>query len=274
MIFVTGATGQLGQEFKRLLNDQAIYLTRDQLDLSNNQSIDRFCSENKITYLVNAAAYTQVDLAEKEQELCFQINCSAPKVLSRWSQEKNFKLIHFSTDYVFNGKSSVPYLETDETDPINTYGKTKRDGEVAVLGENPNALVIRTSWVYSQYGKNFVKTIKQLGSEKDQLKIVNDQIGNLTWAKDIAKVAWSSKDLSGLYHYSSEGEASWYDIACFIKKQTGFRSELVGIPSQEYPTPAKRPHYTVLNKTKITKAIGLNNNHWKESLELCLKELS
>lgn len=273
MIYVTGANGQLGQELKRKLGKQAIFLERQHLDLSKLDEVEFFLKNNKIDLLINAGAYSQVDRAETDKEIALNINCNVPKLLSRYSKIKKFKLIHFSSDYVFNGLRSVPYNEEDICEPINYYGFTKREGEKAVLDENPSSLIIRTSWVYSCFGKNFVKTIIRAGSEKDQLSIVFDQVGTLTWASDLADSIIKSRDLCGIFHFSNEGVSSWYDVAHELKRLTKFKAHINPILSHEYPTPAKRPNYSVLNKNKIKNALGIKIPHWTESLGLCLKEL-
>jgi len=273
MIYVTGANGQLGNELKLKL-PEAIYLDREKLDLSNSSSVESFFNETKIELFINAGAYTQVDKAESEKELAMNINSEVPRLIARYSREKNFKLIHFSTDYVFNGENCRPYLETDEVNPVNFYGQTKLEGEKGVMSENPDSLIIRTSWVYSNFGKNFIKTMLKFGAEREALNVVFDQIGTLTSAKDLAEVTLNARELSGIYHYSNEGVSSWYDVAHEIKRLTKFKANLLPILSTGYPTPAKRPNYSVLNKNKIKNALGIKIPHWTESLELCLRKLS
>lgn len=273
MIFVTGANGQLGNEL-RLKLPHATFLEREKLDLSNLSQVESFLKETKIELLINAGAYTQVDKAEAEHELALKINAETPQLMARYAREKKFKLIHFSTDYVFSGQGFTPYLETDEVRPVNFYGQTKLQGEIGVMEENPESLIIRTSWVYSQFGKNFIKTMLKFGAERDSLNVVFDQIGTLTSAEDLAGVTLKARELSGIYHYSNEGVSSWYDVAYEIKRITEFKASVLPILSAEYPTPAKRPNYSVLNKNKIKNALGIKIPHWTESLELCLKKLS
>jgi dTDP-4-dehydrorhamnose reductase len=274
MIYVTGANGQLGNELKKKLGSNAVFLTREMLDLQNHASVENFLKTTEIELLINAGAYTQVDKAEEEREVSASINEITPKIMARYSREKKFKFIHFSTDYVFNGTGPTPYKESDNTDPVNFYGETKLRGEKAILEENPHSLVIRTSWVYSAFGKNFIKTILKFGSERDSLNVVYDQIGSLTNAGDLAEVTLKARELSGIYHFSNEGVSSWYDVAFELKKQKKFKASISPILSHQYPTPAKRPHYSVLDKAKIKNALGIQIPHWTESLSLCLKELS
>jgi dTDP-4-dehydrorhamnose reductase len=272
-IYITGVTGQVGGELKRLY-PEAIYLTRNDVDLSSIESMEAFFKTKKPKVIVNCSAYTQVDLAEKEQDLANKVNAIAPGILAGFCD----KFIHFSTDYVFNGQGFRPYLETDTTGPTGVYGESKLAGEKAVLAANPNAVVIRTSWVYSDLGKNFVKTMLKFGAERPELKVVADQIGSPTYAKDLASLVvehglknWNFK--GGLYHYSNEGVASWYDFAYEIMKIKGLSCKVLPIRSEDYPTPAKRPHYSVLDKTKIKTDLGITIPHWKESLEECLRKL-
>lgn len=274
MIYVTGANGQLGNELRQKLGAKATFLTREHLDLSNLLQLEKFLKETEIELLINAGAYTQVDKAESEQEFALTINAEAPKLMARYSKEKKFKLIHFSTDYVFNGKNITPYDENDEVGPVNFYGKTKLEGEIGIMQENPESLIMRTSWVYSSFGKNFIKTILKFGHERDSLNVVFDQVGALTSAKDLADVALKARELSGIYHFSNEGVSSWYDVAHEIKRLTKFKASVLPILSAEYPTPANRPSYSVLNKNKIKNSLGIKIPHWTESLEVCLKELS
>lgn len=273
-IYITGVSGQVGGEVQRLF-PHAKFITRKDLDLSSRERMEFFFKKNKPEIIVNCSAYTQVDLAEKEQELAYAVNCVAPGILASLCN----KFIHFSTDYVFNGQGFRPYVETDTTVPIGVYGQTKLAGEKAVLAANSNAVVIRSSWVYSDLGKNFVKTMLKLGSERTELKVVADQIGSPTYAKDLAQLivdhgikSWNFK--GGLYHFSNEGIASWYDFAYEIMKLKGLPCKVLPIRTEDYPTPAKRPHFSVLDKTKIKNELGITIPHWKESLELCLQKLS
>lgn len=272
MIVVTGATGQLGFELKRRLGEQATFVDRTGLDLANvtQAAVEKL----KPTLLINAGAYTAVDKAESEKDLAQKINVEGPSRLAKLGQQMGFKLIQISTDYVFDGTASTPYKETDPVHPQGVYGKTKADAEKAVLQEQSDALVIRTSWVYSSHGKNFVKTVLRIAQEHKVMRVVYDQIGSLTYAGDLADAILKAKDLSGIYNYSNEGVGSWYDVTCAIKRFRNLSLAIEPILSAEYPTPAKRPHYSVLDKTKIKSALKLQIPHWMESLEKCLKEIS
>lgn len=272
MIYVSGDTGQLGFELKQILGDQAIFLNRHQLDVSDLSQVESFFNNNKVSCFINTAAYTLVDKAEAEQDLAKKINSTSPALISSLSKKYGFKFIHFSTDYVFSGNHFVPYMEEDIKNPVNFYGSTKAEGEDAILRENPNSLIFRTSWLYSSYGKNFLNTIIRLASERSVLNIVYDQVGTPTYAAELAMVTLKSKDLSGIYHFSNEGVCSWYDFAIEIKKNLNLKCDINPILSSEYPTPAKRPNYSVLNKNKIKSDLGIKIPHWTESLELCLKK--
>ncbi len=272
-MYITGASGQLGEELKEKLPD-ARFLRRADLDLSNLSEVEQFLKETKISTLVNCAAYTLVDKSEVDRDLALTINAKAPELMARYSAQKNFKMIHFSTDYVFNGTGSTPYKETDLCDPVNFYGTTKLEGEKLITRENNKALILRTSWVYSQFGKNFVKTILNAGAQKDNLNVVYDQVGTLTWAQDLAEVVMKAWDLEGVFHFTNEGVSSWYDIAVELKRLKKFKASVSPILSAEYPTPARRPHFSVLDKQKIKSALNITIPHWTESLELCLQKLS
>lgn len=274
MIYVTGADGQLGNEIARQLGNKAEYLNRSKLDLENNEEVRNFLASTKIDLLINTAAYTKVDLAETNQKQAELLNCELPALFAETAKNKNFKLIHFSTDYVFNGKKSTPYNESDATDPLNFYGKSKLMGEEAVMSANPDALILRTSWVYSKFGKNFIKTILTKGMQEQELRVVFDQIGTLTYASDLAQTALAARDLSGIFHYSNEGVSSWYDVAHVLKKSRNLSAKIKPILSKEFQTPVSRPQYSVLDKSKIKSALNLTIPHWMESLEICLKEIS
>ncbi len=273
-IYITGATGQLGGEIQRLF-PEATYLTRNDIDLSNPQTITNFFQNKSPDIIINCAAYTQVDLAETNVQFAHQINAVSPGVLAQHSK----KFIHISTDYVFNGEGYKPYLEGDLTSPLGQYGKSKLEGEKLVLVANPDSVILRTSWVYSDIGKNFVKTMLKLGKEKEEIKVVWDQIGCPTSAHDLAQVivdygikSWGFKD--NIYNFTNEGVASWYDFAKEVFEIKGIRCKVLPINSKDYPTPAKRPHYSVLDKAKIKNDLGIEIPHWKESLKKCLQKLS
>mgnify|MGYP000388446760 CR=1 FL=1 len=286
-ILVTGSSGQLGQSLKMIAKDYSDYgftfAQREQLDLSNGKSITAFFKQNKFDLIINCAAYTAVDKAESEPELADQINHLAVKQLAELAKQYNTKLIHISTDYVFNGQNYKPYIETDEVAPQSVYGETKLKGEQALLAEMPNsALIIRTSWVYSEYGNNFVKTMLRLGKERDALNVIFDQIGTPTYAHDLAQaiMAIVSSDTfkqanvnSEIYHYSNEGVCSWYDFSKTIFELSNINCDVSPIETKDYPTPATRPHYSLLNKAKIKHEFNLSIPYWKESLKQCLKTI-
>jgi len=274
-ILVTGKDGQLGQSLHKVLsasvkidnNDDSnefIFVGRKELDLSNDSNINHYFNSNrKFDIIINCAAYTAVDKAEEEPELANQINHLAVKKIAKVANKQGSKLIHISTDYVFDGESGKPYTETDKTNPINVYGKTKLTGEKAIQEIMPtNAIIIRTSWVYSEYGNNFVKTMLRLGKERDEINVVNDQIGSPTYATDLAKVILeitNNKDYQDknqstqIYHYSNEGEISWYGFAKEIFKLAKIDCKVSSITTEQYPTSARRPMNTLMNKGKISK---------------------
>ena len=279
-ILVTGADGQLGSEIKSLVDSKNFYFAnRKIVDIQDQQALKDFLHDNKIEVIINCAAYTAVDKAEVEQSLANEINHVAVKNLSVISKEKNIKLIHISTDYVYEGTNYKPYKEDDITNPQSIYGKTKLDGERAMLKIAPaNSIIIRTSWLYSSYGSNFVKTMLKLGQEKDELGVIYDQIGSPTYAKDLAKTILEiipkiKNSTPKIYHYSNEGVLSWYDFAKEIMRLAKLPCKINPIETYEYPTPAKRPYYSVLNKSKIKKDFGIRVPYWKDSLKECIEKI-
>lgn len=285
-VLITGADGQLGREIAALAADFAgldfTFVNRAVLDLSNTEAVRTYFSANRFDTIVNAAAYTAVDKAEEEPERAYAINSNAVKVLAEIAKESETQFIHISTDYVFDGKNYKPYSETDQTNPQNVYGRTKLAGEEALFAINPiNSVIIRTSWLYSGFGNNFVKTMLRLGSERDELGIIFDQVGTPTYAKDLAAVVlqgiFSSKfEHPGceVYHYSNEGVCSWYDFAKAIFELSNIRCKVNAIETKDYPTPARRPNYSVLNKAKIKTEAGLLVPYWRDSLKECLINLN
>jgi dTDP-4-dehydrorhamnose reductase len=277
-ILVTGANGQLGSELKELASDYSqfdwVFADRSVLDLSNLSSISKVLDTIQPQIIINCAAYTAVDKAETESELADVLNHQAVGVMAQWSAANACCLVHVSTDYVFDGNSSTALTEEAPTGPINVYGQTKLAGEQACLRANPDSIVIRTSWVYSRFGNNFVKTMSRLMQERDSLTIVNDQIGSPTYAADLAQailtIITHSNWQAGIYHFSNEGEISWYEFALDIQEIGGFDCVLGGIPSSDYPTPAQRPHYSLLDKSKITTTFGVVVPGYRESLERCM----
>ena len=284
-VLVTGSNGQLGSELqeevsKLSLTDSPFFFTdRDVLDISNEEEIKNFINKNQINTIINCAAYTAVDKAEEDEESADKINHLAVKYLAQIAKEKNIQLIHVSTDYVFDGTNHKPYIESDVTNPNGVYGKTKLDGEKAMLEINPgNSIIIRTSWVYSSYGANFVKTMLRLGKERETLGVIFDQVGTPTYAKDLAKSILEilpkiKNEKVEIYHYSNEGVCSWYDFAKTIFELSKTDCQVNPIETKEYPTPAKRPHYSLLNKTKIKEDFGITIPYWKLSLQQCLQKL-
>ncbi len=277
-ILVTGATGQLGSELKVLAPRYSqldwVFADRSVLDLSNLKVISQVLDEIQPQIIINCAAYTAVDKAETETELADILNHQAVAVLAQWSHSNSCQFLHISTDYVFDGNSNTALSEEALTGPINIYGQTKLAGELACLRENPMAIIIRTSWVYSSFGANFVKTMCKLMVERDRLNVVNDQIGSPTYAADLAEAIvtiiihpnWQA----GIYHYSNEGEISWYEFAQAIQEIGGFDCQITGIPSAEYPTPARRPKYSLLDKSKIATTFAVAVPEYRESLEKCM----
>lgn len=274
----------MGNELKRLSGQyhsfDFLFIDKNDVDLTTEKAFVDFANQYQLTYLINCAAYTAVDLAEKENEIAHKVNAAVPFMLARYCQQNNIKLIHISTDYVFDGSGNVPLTETNLTNPLSVYGVTKLEGESRVLECLPDAYVIRTSWVYSVFGKNFLKTMVTLGKQREELRVVFDQIGSPTSAGDLADAILkvierieAGDDFPGIYHYSNEGVTSWYDFAVEIMKRANLPCKVIPILTSEYPTPARRPGFSVLDKTKIKKAFKLTIPHWTTSLEKTIKEL-
>ena len=294
-ILVTGKNGQLGKSIHKLVNTDTkidnnqssndfIFVGREDLNLSKNSNISHYFDNNdRFDIIINCAAYTAVDKAEEEVVLANQINHLAVAQLAQIAKNQQARLIHISTDYVFDGESDKPYTETDITNPINIYGKTKLAGEQALQEIMPtNAIIIRTSWVYSEFGNNFVKTMLRLGKQRDELSVVNDQIGSPTYAADLANAILDiiqNKAFKGvgqktkIYHYLNEGEISWYDFAQEVFKLAKIDCKVNPITTQQYPTPAKRPKNTLMNKDKIVEIFSLVISDWVVSLQDCIKNI-
>jgi dTDP-4-dehydrorhamnose reductase len=278
-ILVIGTNGQLGSELRELslFHDQYEWIFTDwqELDLSDLQNLADNITTISPDILINCAAYTAVDKAESEIELADVLNHQAVAIMANWTFANNCKFIHVSTDYVFDGTSSIALNEDAPTSPINVYGKTKLAGENACLIENPKSIIIRTSWVYSSFGANFVKTMSRLMKEKDSLNVVNDQIGSPTYAADLAHAILDilnhSNWQAGIYNYSNEGEISWYEFALAIQEIGAFECKVSGISSSQYPTPAKRPAFSLLDKSKIKATYSLLIPDYKESLRKCME---
>lgn len=271
-ILITGANGQLGTELKKLLSD-AIFTDVADLDITDENAVKSFVEKHDVETIVNCAAYTAVDKAEDDLELATKINVDGPRNLAK----SGAKIIHISTDYVFDGKNYQPYLPEDETHPVSVYGRTKRAGELAVLENAQIAVVIRTAWLYSAHGNNFVKTMRRLGSEKETINVVADQIGTPTFAGDLAQAIVNilpqiNTSNKGIYHYTNEGVCSWYDFATEIMNLSGLNCKVNPIPSSAYPTKATRPFYSVLDKEKIKRVFNIKIPHWKKSLSSFCEE--
>jgi dTDP-4-dehydrorhamnose reductase len=285
-ILITGSNGQLGSEIRELSvfykEVNFIFKGLPDLDICNFDELQSFIIKNNVTAVINCAAYTSVDKAEEDNQIAIKVNEEGVSNIVRSLQKVDGKLIHISTDYVFNGNHFLPYKESDSVSPIGVYGKTKRAGELAVLNSDIDSIVIRTSWLYSSYGSNFVKTMLHLGSQKENLEVIYDQIGTPTYARDLAKTCL--KILTGansvriskggnLYHYSNEGVASWYDFALAIMELGEQNCKVKPIQTKDYPTLAKRPHFSVLNKIKIKTDFDIQIPHWKSSLKECIKKI-
>jgi dTDP-4-dehydrorhamnose reductase len=290
-IVVTGGNGQLGKELQEISSSypqfQFYFLSREDMPLDQFELVRNYFNTLKPAYCINCAAYTAVDKAESEKELAFLVNSEAVGVLAAVCKEHDTKIIHISTDYVFNGEATYPYTENFPTDPINIYGASKLEGERNAMQFNPDSIVIRTSWVYSSYGKNFVKTMMRLMNEKDEVKVINDQVGSPTYAADLAEVILkiigdghpdshretTNKWVPGIYNFSNEGIITWYEFAVAIKEIINCPCDVKPITTSEYPTPAKRPAYSVLDKTKIQETFGVQLKDWKESLAVCISKI-
>lgn len=282
-ILVTGSQGQLGNEIRDLEKAYPKYTffftDKNELDITDEAKIASFVKSNKIEAVINCAAYTAVDKAESDKQQAMLINATGVKNLAQVCGNANVLLIHVSTDYVFEGKNFKPYTENDTASPKSIYGKTKLDGEIEVIFNAKRALIFRTSWLYSSYGNNFVKTIAEKGKTTKELKVVFDQIGTPTYAADLARAILDilpkvpSKIRTEIYNYSNEGVASWYDLASAIVEMKKLDCKVEAIMSKDYPTEAQRPFYTVLNKSRVKKDFGITIPHWRASLAKCLEKL-
>ena len=290
---ITGSNGQLGLCMQSVCKeDERLKLhltTLNDLDITSNEQIEAAIFAYQPDYILNFAAYTAVDKAEEDKDLAHIVNEKGPELLAKVASKKNIKLIHISTDYVFSGNTSSPYVETDKVSPINTYGKSKLLGEKAALKEAPGSLVIRTSWLYSEYEANFFKSMLRLSTEREELKIVSDQIGSPTYAVSLAEAVkeivlressvGNKKKFQGVYHFSNEGVCSWYDFARAIVNRANSKCIVKPIYTKDYPTLAERPKVSLLNKSKIKKALSSDNKeweikHWEDELERCFLRLN
>ncbi len=279
-IVVTEANAQQGKE----LQDQCasfkqfefVFLSKDDLPIHHFELVRNYFKTLKPAFCINCAAYSAVDKAEEEKDLAFQVNGEAVGVLAAICKEYDTQLFHLSTDYIFDGMATIPYKEDSIPHPINTYGASKLEGEQQAMNLNPEVTILRSSWIYSPYGKNFVKTMLRLMEEKSEIKVVKDQIGSPTYAADLASVIMQMiirKSPNGIYNYSNDGVVSWFEFAMAIKEIIGFKCNLLPIATSEYPTVAVRPQFSVLDKSKIQETLGIQLNDWKESLRMCINKI-
>ncbi|WP_319380112.1 dTDP-4-dehydrorhamnose reductase [Thiomicrorhabdus sp.] len=284
-ILVIGKNGQLGMSFQKLARRyhrcEFIFTDRDEINLLESNSLDSFFKDNSFDIVINCAAYTAVDKAETEVKIADQINHLAVMHLAELCRQKDVVLIHVSTDYVFSGKGFQPYVESDPVAPQCVYGETKLKGEQAIGKIKPKGCIIRTSWVYSEFGNNFVKTMLKLGQDRDELSVIFDQIGSPTYAEDLARTIMTLLQASDrfigepeIFHFSNEGVCSWFDFAKAIFELSEIECKVSPIETRDYPTPATRPHYSLMNKAKIKQAFGVEIPYWRDSLMACLNELS
>ena len=285
-VLITGSNGQLGSEIKKLATNYSkldfIFKDLPELDICNFEALQAFIMDNNINTVINCAAYTAVDKAEEDAEIAEKVNSKGVINIVNALQTVNGKLIHISTDYVFDGDHFLPYKETDPVSPVGVYGETKRAGELAVINSDIDSIVIRTSWLYSSNGNNFVKTMLRLGKEKESLGVIFDQVGTPTYARDLAKTcleiltgvnALKISKNGNLYHYSNEGVASWYDFAISIMELGGVNCKVKPIQTRDYLTLAKRPQYSVLNKSKIKTDFKIEIPYWRDSLKDCIEKI-
>jgi dTDP-4-dehydrorhamnose reductase len=280
-ILITGANGQLGKELNSISEAfpffDFIFLGREDLAIHDTQAVKKTFNSKRPQYCINCAAYTAVDKAETEKELATQVNAEAVGVLAAVCREYNTRFVHISTDYVFDGTATDPYKVDAVTNPQSVYGASKLEGEKLAMQFNPESIIIRTSWVYSEFGKNFVKTMLRLMSEKESINVVNDQVGSPTYARDLAEAILQIISMQqwqpGIYHFSNEGIISWFDFAVAIGEISGSKCKVNPIPTSGYPTPAKRPAYSVMDTTKIRDTFGINIKLWRKSLEECISRL-
>ena len=286
-MLIIGSNGQLGSEIKELASDyknlECVFKDLPELDICDAEVLSTFIIDQHINAVINCAGYTAVDKAEEEALIAQKVNSEGVLSLANALKKVDGKLIHISTDYVFDGNHSQPYKESDPVSPVGVYGKTKRAGELAVLNSSIDAIVIRTSWLYSMYGNNFVKTMLRIGNNKKSIQVVSDQLGTPTYAKDLAKTCLDilsdtgSTNLSkkeSLYHYSNEGVTSWYDFATAIMEICNIDCQVIPIETKDYPTQARRPLYSVLDKSKIKSDFKVTIPHWRDSLANCIKKIN
>ncbi len=281
-ILVTGCQGQLGRELHEVLEEQrpgiTTYIDIDDLDLTDRDAVERFMRAGEYSHVVNCAAYTAVDRAEEEKLQCAAVNTDAVTNIARLADELGLHILHISTDYVFDGRNYRPYTESDKVNPLSQYGTSKRKGETALLGLAPESIIIRTGWLYSPYGRNFVKTILRQAAGQSHLRVVSDQVGTPTSARDLAEavatVLFAPQWVPGIFNFSDEGVASWYDLAVAILRIKGIKDcTVTPVGTVDYPTPAARPCYSVLDKSRFKVTYGVSIPHWEESLARCLARI-
>lgn len=283
-ILVTGARGQLGLKIKDAAMDMSMfkfdYFDLDELNIGDYDAVDNYLKHGGYFALINCAAYTAVDKAESEHDACFKINSEAPANMALICKKYNTHFIHFSTDYVFDGTAQEPYKEDHQVKPLSVYGKSKASGEKKIMELNPESLIIRTSWLYSEYGSNFVKTMLRIAAERDEIKVVNDQFGSPTYAGDLAKTVLqilvqsvdTGKTFSGIYHYSNTGSCTWYEFAKEILVQSNISTSVIPVTSKEFPVVAIRPKYSIFDKSKIIGDFNLSIPKWEDSLKKMLEK--
>lgn len=281
-VLVTGSNGQLGNEVQVLASSypqfQFIFTDVEELDICDRKAVEKYFAERKIDVLLNCAAYTAVDKAEEDVELCYRINEKAVGILGEVAAQYGTKMVHVSTDYVFDGTNYLPYTEDRPVCPATVYGKSKLAGELLLMDVCPAAVIVRTSWLYSSFGNNFVKTMIKLGRERDTLNVIFDQVGTPTYAADLAdallQIVSADKFIPGVYHYSNEGVCSWYDFTIAIHQIAGIDCRVLPIESKDYPAKTPRPHYSVLNKKKIKTNYNIQIPHWEDGLRRCMAILT
>ena len=277
-ILITGANGQIGQEFQQLEKNfpslNFLFVSKNELSIADENAVNTFFKNKQIDICINCAAYTAVDKAETDKETAIAVNAIAVGYLAKACKNHNAKFIHISTDYVFDGKGIKPFTENDQTNPVNFYGQTKLSGELNAIKENEETIIIRTAWVYSSFGNNFVKTMIRLMNERESIGVVNDQYGCPTFAADLAQaimqIIVGNNFIAGIYHYSNKGKISWYDFAKEISQQINSHCVVNEITTSQFPTPAARPSYSVLDTSKIAETFNITITEWKESLQKCL----
>jgi len=284
-LLLTGGDGQLGRSIQRICESfpfELIATDINELDIKDNGTVETYLSTIKPDFLINCAAYTAVDQAEEDLETAFSVNKVGPLILSESCEKLNIPLIHISTDYVFDGESKVPYRENDDSNPLTVYGMSKLEGEQAILKSGVKGLIIRTSWLYSEYGQNFFKTMIKLGTSKDKIDVVSDQFGSPTYAGDLAEAILSiisitsaldwHKNKMEIYHFANSGNCSWFEFASAIMKNSGLNCKVMAVSTEEFPRPAKRPEFSILDTGKIRSKFNIDIPYWEESLRVCIQQ--